>query len=130
VAFGACRHMGGIVLLVRRVEFHLAHHPITVTTVGENLAQLMYSVMMTGYMFRNAQYRMELGSSMAALPSKDAAPIDQEEVCQLAAAAAPERPPLQPPCVNTTAGVVVTCRCAWVGAYRGPSTRRVRRRRA
>jgi len=53
---------------------------VTVTTVGENLAQLMYSVMMTGYMFRNAQYRMELGSSMAALPSKDPSPTDQEEV--------------------------------------------------
>lgn len=28
--------------------------------VAENLAQLMYSVMMTGYMFKNAQYRLEL----------------------------------------------------------------------
>lgn len=38
--------------------------------VAENLAQLMYSVMMTGYMFRNAQYRMELQQSLAqaALP--------------------------------------------------------------
>ncbi|KAL6995954.1 hypothetical protein U1Q18_006092 [Sarracenia purpurea var. burkii] len=33
---------------------------VTVTTVAENLAQLMYSVLMTGYMFRNAQYRLEL----------------------------------------------------------------------
>jgi hypothetical protein len=66
---------------------------VTVTTVGENLAQLMYSVMMTGYMFRNAQYRMELGSSMAALPSKDPAPVDQEEVCELAAAADAHRVP-------------------------------------
>lgn len=38
--------------------------------VAENLAQLMYSVMMTGYMFRNAQYRLELQTSLsqAALP--------------------------------------------------------------
>lgn len=38
--------------------------------MAENLAQLMYSVMMTGYMFRNAQYRMELQQSLAqaALP--------------------------------------------------------------
>ncbi|KAK3155760.1 hypothetical protein QOZ80_2BG0207160 [Eleusine coracana subsp. coracana] len=37
---------------------------ITVTTVAENLAQLMYSVLMTGYMFRNAQYRLELQQSL------------------------------------------------------------------
>lgn len=37
---------------------------ITVTTVAENLAQLMYSVMMTGYMFKNAQYRLELQQSL------------------------------------------------------------------
>ncbi|XVE56270.1 hypothetical protein DITRI_Ditri03aG0225000 [Diplodiscus trichospermus] len=43
---------------------------VTVTTVAQNLAQLMYSVMMTGYMFRNAQYRLELQQSLeqAALP--------------------------------------------------------------
>nr|XP_009794917.1 PREDICTED: uncharacterized protein LOC104241671 [Nicotiana sylvestris] len=43
---------------------------ITVTTVAENLAQLMYSVLMTGYMFRNAQFRLELQESLeqAALP--------------------------------------------------------------
>ncbi|KAF8038351.1 hypothetical protein BT93_B1013 [Corymbia citriodora subsp. variegata] len=37
---------------------------VTVTTVAENLAQLMYSVLMTGYMFRNAQYRIELQQSL------------------------------------------------------------------
>lgn len=38
--------------------------------VAENLAQLMYSVMMTGYMFKNAQYRLELQQSLeqVALP--------------------------------------------------------------
>lgn len=38
--------------------------------VAENLAQLMYSVMMTGYMFRNAQNRLELQQSLeqVALP--------------------------------------------------------------
>ncbi|XP_059278885.1 uncharacterized protein LOC132033046 [Lycium ferocissimum] len=43
---------------------------ITVTSVAENLAQLMYSVLMTGYMFRNAQFRLELQQSLeqAALP--------------------------------------------------------------
>ncbi|XP_052202255.1 uncharacterized protein LOC127808000 isoform X2 [Diospyros lotus] len=43
---------------------------VTVTTVAENLAQLMYSVLMTGYMFRNAQYRLELqqGLEQVALP--------------------------------------------------------------
>ncbi|KAK4745770.1 hypothetical protein SAY87_012082 [Trapa incisa] len=45
---------------------------VTVTTVAENLAQLMYSVLMTGYMFRNAQYRVELQESLSqvALPDK------------------------------------------------------------
>ena len=37
---------------------------VTVTTVAENLAQLMFSVMMTGYMFRNAQVRLELRQSL------------------------------------------------------------------
>jgi len=46
---------------------------VSVSTIGENLAQMMYSVMMTGYMFRNAQYRIELKTSMAALPSADQA---------------------------------------------------------
>ncbi|KAK9946827.1 hypothetical protein M0R45_012270 [Rubus argutus] len=43
---------------------------VTVTTVAENLAQLMYSIMMTGYMFQNAQYRLELQQSLepVALP--------------------------------------------------------------
>ncbi|KAF2310214.1 hypothetical protein GH714_007238 [Hevea brasiliensis] len=43
---------------------------VTVTAVAENLAQLMYSVMMTGYMFKNAQNRLELQQSLeqVALP--------------------------------------------------------------
>nr|CAD1830616.1 unnamed protein product [Ananas comosus var. bracteatus] len=61
---------------------------VTVTTVAENLAQLMYSVMMTGYMFRNAQYRLELQQSIEqiALPdpekkdSPDYAPGTQKNV--------------------------------------------------
>ncbi|XP_020112611.1 uncharacterized protein LOC109727123 [Ananas comosus] len=61
---------------------------VTVTTVAENLAQLMYSVMMTGYMFRNAQYRLELQQSIEqiALPdpekkdSPDYAPGTQKKV--------------------------------------------------
>lgn len=62
---------------------------ITVTTVAENLAQLMYSVMMTGYMFKNAHYRMELQQSLeqVALPDiqekkddQDYAPGSQKKV--------------------------------------------------
>ncbi|XP_050204332.1 uncharacterized protein LOC126654490 [Mercurialis annua] len=46
---------------------------VTITTVAENLAQLMYSVMMTGYMFKNAQYRLELQQSLeqVALPEAE-----------------------------------------------------------
>ncbi|KAH9693776.1 hypothetical protein KPL70_016758 [Citrus sinensis] len=57
---------------------------VTVTTVAENLAQLMYSVMMTGYMFKNAQYRLELQQSLeqVALPedTPDYAPGTQKNV--------------------------------------------------
>lgn len=42
---------------------------VTISTVGENLAQLMFSVMMTGYMFRNAQYRLELRNTLGPLAS-------------------------------------------------------------
>ena len=38
---------------------------VSISGVAENLAQLMYSMLMTGYMFRNAQYRMELQNSVA-----------------------------------------------------------------
>eukprot|EP01018_Ginkgo_biloba_P019036 Gb_39508 [translate_table: standard] len=48
---------------------------VTVTTVAENLAQLMYSVMMTGYMFRNAQYRLELQQSVEQVALPDAESI-------------------------------------------------------
>ncbi|PKA47826.1 hypothetical protein AXF42_Ash020229 [Apostasia shenzhenica] len=44
---------------------------VTVTTVAENLAQLMYSVLMTGYMFRNAQYRLELQQSLEQIALPD-----------------------------------------------------------
>lgn len=46
---------------------------VTVTTVAENLAQLMYSVMMTGYMFKNAHFRLELQQSLeqTALPDPE-----------------------------------------------------------
>ena len=63
-----------------------AFFDVKVSTVAENLAQVMFSVMMTGYMFRNAQYRVDLSKSvMSALPvaqggsaggeSGDAAPV-------------------------------------------------------
>ncbi|KAL2501143.1 Uncharacterized protein Fot_34991 [Forsythia ovata] len=43
---------------------------LRVTTVAKNLAQLMYSVMMTGYMFRNVQHRLDFDQSLeqVALP--------------------------------------------------------------
>ena len=40
---------------------------VSISAKGEDLAQLMYTIMMSGYMFRNAQYRLELRDSM--LPS-------------------------------------------------------------
>ncbi|KAK2660890.1 hypothetical protein Ddye_007423 [Dipteronia dyeriana] len=57
---------------------------VTVSTVAENLAQLMYSVMMTGYMFKNAQYRLELQQSLADVQEQkdipDYAPGTQKNV--------------------------------------------------
>lgn len=52
---------------------------VTVTTVAENLAQLMYSVMMTGYMFKNAQYRLELQQSLEQVALPDAHEKQDEE---------------------------------------------------
>lgn len=37
---------------------------VTISTRGDNLAQLMFSVLMTGYMFCNAWYRMQLSAKM------------------------------------------------------------------
>ncbi|RID75644.1 hypothetical protein BRARA_B02678 [Brassica rapa] len=54
---------------------------VTVTSVAENLAQLMMSVLMTGYMFRNAQYRLDLQQSLeqVALPEpRDKRADDQD----------------------------------------------------
>lgn len=52
---------------------------VTVTTVAENLAQLMYSVLMTGYMFRNAQYRLELQQSLEQVALPDTSSQDQKD---------------------------------------------------
>ena len=37
---------------------------VKISSSNEDLAQLMYTAMMTGYMFRNAQYRLELHTSI------------------------------------------------------------------
>ena len=37
---------------------------VSISAKGEDLAQLMYTMMMSGFMFRNAQYRLELRDSM------------------------------------------------------------------
>ncbi|KAL4579051.1 hypothetical protein LXL04_015186 [Taraxacum kok-saghyz] len=52
---------------------------VTVTTVAENLAQLMYSVLMTGYMFRNAQYRLELQQSLEQVALPDTSSQERKE---------------------------------------------------
>ncbi|KAI3724611.1 hypothetical protein L2E82_36394 [Cichorium intybus] len=46
--------------------------------VAENLAQLMYSVLMTGYMFRNAQYRLELQQSLEQVALPDTSSQEQK----------------------------------------------------
>ena len=37
---------------------------VEISAKGEDLAQLMYTVMMTGYMFRNVQYKLDLHTNM------------------------------------------------------------------
>ena len=39
---------------------------VTVSSTAESLAQLMYSVLLTGYLFRNAFYRMQLRNALLA----------------------------------------------------------------
>ena len=46
------------------------HFDVTISTVGENLAQLMLKVMLMGYMFRNAQYRMDVTQTLALPPPR------------------------------------------------------------
>ncbi len=38
---------------------------VSISANNQDLAQLMYTAMMTGYMFRNAQYRLELRTSIS-----------------------------------------------------------------
>ncbi|XP_073288176.1 uncharacterized protein [Primulina huaijiensis] len=59
---------------------------VTVITVTENLAQLMYSVLMTGYMFRNTQYRLELQQSLEQV----ALPEPREKKTSVTETSAPE----------------------------------------
>ena len=45
---------------------------VTISTRSDNLAQLMFSVLMTGYMFCNGWYRLQLARSMGSLSSTSA----------------------------------------------------------
>ncbi|ONK71918.1 uncharacterized protein A4U43_C04F13750 [Asparagus officinalis] len=54
---------------------------VTVTMVAKNLAQLMYSVMMTGYMFKNAQYRLQLQQSLEQVALHDV--HDKKEIYRI-----------------------------------------------
>jgi hypothetical protein len=59
---------------------------VTISTVGENMSQLMLSVLMTGYMFRNAQYRLELRTALGGL-APSTAPMSDSTMAAAAAAA-------------------------------------------
>jgi len=45
-----------------------------ITTTGKNLAMLLFNMQMTGYMFKNAQYRQGLYKALSASSPSDAAP--------------------------------------------------------
>jgi hypothetical protein len=57
---------------------------VTISTVGENMSQLMLSVMMTGYLFRNAQYRMELRNALGGVSMRPAVSSSTTAVMQAA----------------------------------------------
>lgn len=63
---------------------------VSISAMADNLAQLMLSVLFTGYMFRNAQYRLELRRSMQT-------PLLGAAAAPAAAAAAAATPPVPPP---------------------------------
>lgn len=52
---------------------------VTISTRGDNLAQLMFSVLMTGYMFCNAWYRIGLSQSLGMLGLPDANGRDEQD---------------------------------------------------
>jgi hypothetical protein len=56
---------------------------VTISTVGENMSQLMLSVMMTGYLFRNAQYRLELRNALGGASIRTAASASTATVQQI-----------------------------------------------
>lgn len=70
---------------------------VTISSMGEHLAQLMLSVLMTGYLFRNAQYRLELRRSIYGLTdgASPATPAMSAPAALPAAAAATAAPSTQ-----------------------------------
>ncbi|GIL73848.1 hypothetical protein Vretimale_5039 [Volvox reticuliferus] len=60
---------------------------VRISTMAESLAQLMLSIMTTGYMLRSAQFRLELQKSLKQLPARISANATSSPV-----AAAPEVP--------------------------------------
>ena len=49
------------------------------TTTAENLANLMFQLQMTGYMFKNAEYRLSITESLEGLPQLEPASDDDDE---------------------------------------------------
>ncbi|KXZ48799.1 hypothetical protein GPECTOR_25g383 [Gonium pectorale] len=60
---------------------------VRISTVAESLAQLMLSIMTTGYMLRSAQFRMELQNSLKQLPAHSSASATAAGAPPVAAAA-------------------------------------------
>lgn len=61
-----------------------AYFSVNISMRLDNFAQLLYSIMLTGYMYRNALYRMELRSTLATpfLPSGEPAESQPEPAAQ------------------------------------------------
>lgn len=69
---------------------------VSVSSAGENLAQLLYSVLLTGFLFRNLQCRRELSASFAgpAQPQRPVLPPSPPPTASSSRAASLPSPPL------------------------------------
>ena len=67
-----------IVSLLGKLPPHL--YDVNVMSTGQNLASLMFSMQMTGYMFRNAEYRRSLLESLAGSENVGGASLSPPEV--------------------------------------------------
>ncbi|GFR52606.1 hypothetical protein Agub_g15204 [Astrephomene gubernaculifera] len=88
---------------------------VRISTMAESLAQLMLSIMTTGYMLRSAQFRLELQKSLKQLSSVSSAPSAEP-------AAIIEPPAISIPAIATTTTAAYTSSSSSSTAASPPSS--------